>query len=81
VVQVVSGLKGVRIVQRTDTYVHAECRSAVLGFVDDLQLVLRPEEGIISVRSASRIGYWDLGVNRRRVERLRRVLLEKGVIR
>jgi uncharacterized protein (DUF1499 family) len=53
----------------------------MLGFIDDLQLQLRPDEGLIAVRSASRVGYWDLGVNRRRVERLRRALLDQGVVR
>ena len=79
--QAVSRFKGARIVQRTDSYLHAECSSPVPGFIDDLQLQLRPAEGLIAVRSASRVGYWDLGVNRRRVERLRRVLLDQGVVR
>jgi uncharacterized protein (DUF1499 family) len=39
--------------------------------VDDLEFRLIPEEHIIDVRSASRVGYWDLGANRRRVERIR----------
>ncbi len=79
--QAVSGLKGARIVERTESYLHAECSSPVLGFIDDLQLQLRPAEGLIAVRSASRTGYWDLGVNRRRVERLRRVLVDQRVVR
>jgi uncharacterized protein (DUF1499 family) len=79
--QAVSRLKGARIVERTESYLHAECTSPMLGFIDDLQLQLRPAEGLIAVRSASRVGHWDLGVNRRRVERLRRVLLDQEVVR
>lgn len=79
--QAVSRLKGARIVERTDSYLHAECSSPVLGFIDDLQLQLRPADRLIAVRSAARVGYWDLSVNRRRVERLRRVLRDQGVVR
>lgn len=50
-------------------YVHATFRSRVFGFVDDLEC--RLDGGVIHVRSASRTGWWDLGANRRRVERLR----------
>lgn len=52
-------------------YLRAEATSRMFGFVDDVELKLVPEANIIDVRSASRVGYWDLGVNRRRVERLR----------
>jgi uncharacterized protein (DUF1499 family) len=76
----VSELAGARIVAQTDTYLHAECSSRVFGFVDDLELHLRAADKIIGVRSASRVGYWDLGANRRRVEELRRLLVQKGVI-
>jgi len=77
----VSELPRTRIVRVTADSLHAECRSAVFGFVDDLELQLRPEEGIIAVRSASRLGYSDLGVNRRRVEDLRTSLTNRGVLR
>jgi uncharacterized protein (DUF1499 family) len=50
--------------------IHAEFRSALLGFVDDVSFHFDPP-GLVQVRSASRIGYYDLGVNRRRVEDIR----------
>jgi len=78
--QAVKALPRTRIVQRTEDYLHAECRSALFGFVDDLELQLRPAAGIIAVRSASRLGYWDFGVNRRRIDALRAVLVEQGKI-
>ncbi|MGJ3242041.1 MAG: DUF1499 domain-containing protein [Opitutales bacterium] len=62
------------IVTASDRYLHAECRSAVFGFVDDLECYLDPEAARVAVRSAARLGYCDLGVNRRRVEALRRRL-------
>jgi len=77
----VIGLPRTRIVTETDDYIHAECSSAVFGFVDDLELHLRPSENLIAVRSASRLGHSDFGVNRRRVEKLRSLLRQRGVIR
>jgi uncharacterized protein (DUF1499 family) len=59
------------IVQTCETYLHAEARSAVFRFVDDVEFLLMPAQGVIHVRSASRVGYSDLGVNRRRVEAIR----------
>jgi uncharacterized protein (DUF1499 family) len=77
----VGALPRTRIVSETPASLHAECRSALFGFVDDLELELRAAEGVIAVRSASRVGYSDLGVNRRRVESLRAALREQGAVR
>ncbi|MGE5219566.1 MAG: DUF1499 domain-containing protein [Chloroflexota bacterium] len=77
----VAALPRTRIAGESDGYLHAECSSAVFGFVDDLELHLRPPENIIAVRSAARLGYSDLGVNRRRVENLRASLIKQGVAR
>lgn len=67
---VLNGMERVRIVQSTDDYLHAEFRSAVFGFVDDVEFYFSPP-GTLQVRSASRTGYSDFGVNRQRVETLR----------
>ena len=69
-VRLVSSQPRTRIVTVTDRYLHAEASTAVLRFVDDLEFLLGPAE--VHVRSASRLGRADFGVNRRRVERLRR---------
>ncbi|MYC28385.1 MAG: DUF1499 domain-containing protein [Nitrospira sp. SB0662_bin_26] len=61
------------VLTATETYLHAECRTR-LGFIDDLECCLCPTGRVIHVRSASRFGIWDWGVNRRRVQRLRRQL-------
>ncbi|MBP1684421.1 MAG: hypothetical protein H6Q33_564 [Deltaproteobacteria bacterium] len=76
----VAALPRTRIITETSEYLHAECSSALFGFVDDLELHLRSAQGIIAVRSASRIGYGDLGVNRRRVERIRSLLAQSAVV-
>ncbi len=79
--EAVSNLPRTIVVEETATYLRAECASAVLGFVDDLELHLRPSDQQIAVRSASRLGYSDVGVNRRRVERLRERLQAGDVVR
>ena len=63
--------EGARIVTRRADYLHAEYQSKLMGFVDDLELLADPAARVIHVRSASRLGYSDLGVNRARVEALR----------
>lgn len=70
-----------RILEADDRYLHAACRTRVLGFVDDLELLLDRDGSGIAVRSASRVGYSDLGANRRRVERLRDALRRRQVVR
>lgn len=59
------------IEQRAGNYLHAEFQSAVFRFVDDVEFLAVPEQKVIHLRSASRIGYWDFGVNRRRVKSIR----------
>lgn len=55
--------------------IQARFKSLVLRFTDDVTFYVR-ENGVVEVRSASRVGYWDLGANRRRVESLREQLAE-----
>jgi uncharacterized protein (DUF1499 family) len=59
------------LVSSTDRYLHAEARSRLFRFTDDVEFLLHPEEHRIDVRSASRVGHSDLGVNRARVEAIR----------
>lgn len=62
----------VTVVEAGPGYLHAECRTR-LGFLDDLEFFWDSDAGVCHVRSASRLGYWDLGANRRRVEAIRRI--------
>jgi uncharacterized protein (DUF1499 family) len=57
--------------QQDTSYVYAQCRSAWLGFVDDLEVWDNAAQQRLEARSASRLGLKDLGVNRARVESLR----------
>tara|TARA_R110002072_G_scaffold74374_4_gene176241 strand:- start:17707 stop:18135 length:429 start_codon:yes stop_codon:yes gene_type:complete len=63
--------KRVRIVKEEANYLHAEVRSLIFRFIDDVEFTLVSEQGVFQVRSASRVGYSDFGVNRRRIERIR----------
>ncbi len=67
----VNSMKGASIVEESPTYLHIEFRSALFRLVDDVEFVVDDAAKIIHVRSASRIGYSDFGVNRRRVEKIR----------
>ena len=69
-----------RIVDEMGYYLHAEARSRIFRFVDDVEFVLVPEQKMVHVRSASRTGSGDLGVNRRRVQRLRDRLRDAGIL-
>jgi uncharacterized protein (DUF1499 family) len=59
------------ITGETDDTLHAEATSLVFRFVDDVDAILDADAGLIHIRSASRTGYGDFGVNRKRVEKLR----------
>ncbi len=79
--EAVAGLPNTKIVDERPNYLHAKCRSAVFRFVDHLELLLHPEKGTISVRSAAVLGISDLGVNRLRIRKLRTILSEQGIIK
>ena len=70
--EILRSMTGVTIITFEKNYLYAECRSLLLGFVDDLEFFWDRKEKVCHVRSASRIGYSDLGKNRRRVEFIRR---------
>lgn len=67
----IRGMPGTRIVRDDGDYLHAEFSSATLGFVDDVELALDAPARLIHVRSAARLGRYDFGVNRARIEALR----------
>ncbi len=60
-----------RILRNDSHYLHAECTSLLFRFVDDLEFWFDTEAPRIDVRSASRVGRSDFGVNRKRVEEIR----------
>lgn len=65
----------IRLVRQEPEYLYAEARTPWLRFVDDLEFWANPAQGVIEVRSASRLGREDFGVNRQRVESIRAAYL------
>ncbi|NJN62682.1 MAG: DUF1499 domain-containing protein [Coleofasciculaceae cyanobacterium RL_1_1] len=63
-----------QIITRVDDYINAEYTSDLMGFVDDVEFWANAATGKIEVRSASRLGESDLGVNRKRIEAIRAAL-------
>ena len=70
-ISVIQSMKRSDIVTVDKNYLHATFQSSLFGFVDDVEFSFDNGKKIIDVRSASRTGYYDLGVNRRRVEEIR----------
>ena len=64
------------VVEADGDYVHVECTSLLFRFVDDVEFVVDREKKVIHFRSASRVGRSDLGVNRQRMEEIRKAFLE-----
>ena len=63
------------------SYLRVEFRTRLLRFVDDVEFHLRVDDNRIAMRSASRLGYSDLGANRRRLESVRQALSAAGVVK
>jgi uncharacterized protein (DUF1499 family) len=67
----VESMPRARVLRHEENYLHAEFRSRLLRFVDDVEFTCDEAAGVIHVRSASRLGRYDFGANRERVEALR----------
>lgn len=72
--EAVAATPGAAIVRHEPGYLQVTYTTRWLKFVDDAEFLLAPDEGVIHVRSASRLGRSDLGVNRQRIEALRQRL-------
>ena len=69
-------LQRTQIVMAEQHYIHIEFRSRLFRFIDDVEFFAVAPENSIHLRSASRTGYWDMGVNRRRIEKIRRLFYQ-----
>tara|TARA_B100000686_G_C15925850_1_gene541857 strand:+ start:39 stop:536 length:498 start_codon:yes stop_codon:yes gene_type:complete len=69
---VVKKLGSAKIKRELDQFIHVEFTSNIFRFIDDVEFYLA-DPGVIHFRSASRVGYSDLGVNRTRMEKIRMV--------
>ena len=69
--RVLNSMGGTRILTQEDEYWHVEFTTQLLRFIDDVEFYFEGSQLLIHLRSASRRGYWDLGVNRRRIGTIR----------
>ena len=67
----IQAMERTKIITENKNYLYAEFTSAIMGFVDDVEFHLDGDAKVIHVRSASRLGQSDLGVNRKRIETIR----------
>lgn len=77
--QVIQSKRTTVVFEQAD-FIHAEVVSPLRVYTDDLVLRLDAENNLVHLRSSSRLGYYDFGVNRDRVEALRSALVERGAI-
>ncbi|MCB9161798.1 MAG: DUF1499 domain-containing protein [Caldilineaceae bacterium] len=68
---VINAMPRTKIVAETDDYLHVEFRSRIFRFVDDVEFFIDDGDKTVQFRSASRLGYSDMGVNRKRMEEIR----------
>ena len=69
---VIAEMPSATVIEQQETYLYVEFRSRILGYVDDVEFLIEPETDRIHFRSASRLGHSDFGVNRDRMEQIRR---------
>ncbi len=77
--KVLSVVPRTTIVEQTDNYIRTESESRIMGFIDDAEFYFPPDQNVIQIRSASRLGESDLGVNRRRLEQIRLALADLNI--
>lgn len=73
---IIQALDRVTIVRADADYMHVEFRSKTMGYIDDFEARVDSQANVIHVRSASRLGRRDMGINRARVEMIRRKFAE-----
>ena len=78
--EVVNGMERTTVVKRSEYYLHAEVVSPWRFYTDDLELLRTRESNRVHVRSSARVGYYDFNVNRERVDKLRKKLIEAELI-
>ena len=74
---VIRSLPRTKLVEEDESYLHYEFTSLLIRFVDDVEFLFDDEAKTIHFRSASRTGYGDMGVNRKRMEQVRTLLVAK----
>ena len=70
ILSILKSMKRAKIVKLTESYLHVEFRTALWRFVDDVEFFFDDKARVVHFRSASRTGYYDFGLNRRRMKEI-----------
>jgi len=70
IISIINSLKRSKIITNEENYIHVEFRTATFRFVDDVEFLFDDKEKLIHFRSRARMGYSDMGVNRKRMEKI-----------
>jgi uncharacterized protein (DUF1499 family) len=70
ILSIINSLKRSKIITNEENYIHVEFRTATFRFVDDVEFLFDDKEKVIHFRSRARMGYSDMGVNRKRMEEI-----------
>ena len=71
-IEIINSMSNSKIVEKKKNYLRVEFRSGFFNFIDDVEFYFSEEEKKIHFRSAARSGYWDLGVNKKRIKEIKR---------
>ncbi len=69
--EIINSLKRSKIITNKEDYIHVVFRTAIFRFIDDVEFLFDDSEKVIHFRSRARLGYSDMGVNRKRMENIR----------
>ena len=75
-IQILENTPRLKIIKKEKYYIHAVAKSRIMNFIDDIEIKNLNQDNIFQVKSSSRIGIYDLGVNKRRVQTLRFRLID-----
>ena len=75
-IQILENTPRLKIIRKEKYYIHAIATSRIMKFIDDIEIRKLNQDNIFQVKSSSRYGFYDLGVNKRRVQTLRFRLID-----
>ena len=73
-IEVITSMPGAQIIEDTDQYIRAEYTTKLMRYVDDVEFLVDEKTRTIHFRSASRVGYSDMNLNRKRIEEIRALM-------
>jgi len=75
-IQILENTPRLKIIKKEKFYIHAIATSRIMKFIDDIEVKNLNQENIFQIKSSSRLGIYDLGVNKRRIQTLRFRLID-----